>query len=325
MQRRPHVNRALATRMAARTDGELPELSRPEALAAVASIRLAALRAGPLAVTYSALAGVPASRIAVIDRRTWALAALRMIDEVLEPLPMTARPAGLRRAVVGAGYGTAGGLALGFVGRHLLGQFDAFSADPCLLLLAPNIVEHERRHGLDAEDFRLWVAVHEQTHAVQLSAAPWLREHLLDRLARIVVDEPGVRDMLEGLSLGRGLQGVMASSAGRAALDEITATMTLLEGHADFVADTAGADHVPSVRRLRGLFSRAGGPNRLGRLLPTMDKGSQYRDGLAFCRRVAARAGRAGLAEAFSSPGNLPTPAEIAEPESWVRRVHGQA
>ncbi len=325
MQRRPHVNRALATRMAARTDGELPAVTGPEARIAVASIRLAGQGAGPLAVAYSGLAGAPASRIAVIDRRTWARAALRMIDEVLEPLPMTARPAGLRRAVVGVGYGTAGGLALGLVGRHLLGQFDAFSADPSMLLLAPNIVEHERRHHLDAEDFRLWVAIHEQTHAVQLSAAPWLRDHLLERLARIVLDEPGAMDVLEGFRRGHGLQGAMASRAGHAALEEITATMTLLEGHADFVADAAGADHVPTVRRLRGLFSRSGGPSRLGRLLPTMDKGSQYRDGLAFCRRVAARAGRSGLAQAFASPANLPTPAEIGDPESWVRRVHGPA
>lgn len=323
MQRRPHFNWPLAARVAGRFDGDLPEVDRPQAQSVVASIRLAALRAGPLAVRFSGLAGTPAERVLVVDRRTWARAAMQMVDEVLAPMPLAHNPRGARRAVTGAGYGAAGGLALGLVGRHLLGQFDAFSGEPRLFMLAPNIVEQERRHHLHAEDFRLWVAIHEQTHAVQLSAAPWLRGHLLERLAVVVDEEPGAAEVLAGLNRGHGLEAAVAGRDGAAALEEITAAMTLLEGHADFVADAAGAVHVGSVRRLRRLFSHDGTPPRLGRLLPTLDKHAQYRRGLEFCRFVAARAGSAGLAAAFESPAGLPGLGEIADPGAWLRRVHG--
>ena len=53
-----------------------------------------------------------------------------------------------------------------------------------LLLVAPNIVHVERELGADPHDFRLWVCLHEETHRVQFTAVPWLRDHLLTRDAR---------------------------------------------------------------------------------------------------------------------------------------------
>ena len=100
---------------------------------------------------------------------------------------------------------------------------------------------------------------------------------------------------------------------------------TLLEGHADFVSDLVGATHIPSVRRLRAAFSRTGKASTVARLLPMLDKGAQYRDGLQFCRRVTAKAGAAALVAAFESPENLPLLGEITEPHTWLKRVHGTA
>src|SRR6266508_493085 len=44
-----------------------------------------------------------------------------------------------------------------------------------LLLVAPHIVDVERKLDADPRDFRLWVCLHEVTHRTQFTAVPWLR------------------------------------------------------------------------------------------------------------------------------------------------------
>ena len=44
------------------------------------------------------------------------------------------------------------------------------------------------RLEVDADDFRLWVALHEQTHALQFAVAPWLAGHLRARMETILAD-----------------------------------------------------------------------------------------------------------------------------------------
>src|SRR5207249_4831505 len=61
------------------------------------------------------------------------------------------------------------------------GQFDVFlppDDDGLIYFVGPNLIEVERRYGLVPSDFRLWVAIHEVTHRVQFSTAPWLRAFL---------------------------------------------------------------------------------------------------------------------------------------------------
>ncbi|MCC2594422.1 zinc-dependent metalloprotease [Tessaracoccus sp. OS52] len=325
MQLRPHVNWTLARGLAGSFQGDLPEVSRADAHQSVASLRLAAARAGELAVRFSALDGEPAGNVLVTDRTSWAKGVVAMADHVLDSLPLEARSDGLRKRLTGLGYGSLGGLALGFIGRHLLGQFDAFSPQRALYLLAPNIVALQRARGLVPADFHLWVAVHEQTHAVQFSASPWLVDYLMERFVAVAADDVSAAETVRGLTTGRGVGSAVVSAAGQTALDEITSAMTLIEGHADYVSDAVGRRHVPTVKQLRRAFARDGAPPRLARLLPALDKAAQYRDGLAFCRVVARRVGRRGLAKAFAAPENLPTGAEIADPAAWLRRVHGKA
>jgi coenzyme F420 biosynthesis associated uncharacterized protein len=87
----------------------------------------------------------------------------------------------------GYGLGAEIGSLVAFLASHVLGQFDPFSTTASapagrLLLVAPNIVENERKLDVDPSDFRLWVALHEQTHRVQFAAAPWLRAELTKQL-----------------------------------------------------------------------------------------------------------------------------------------------
>ncbi len=320
MQTLPPIDWGLARRVSGSTSGELPEATRPEAHALVASLRLAARRAGELVAKVSGMPGEPARRVVVSDRATWARGAAGMASAALDELSLPA-PSGPVRGLRAAGHGALAGMGLGWVGRQLLGQFDPASST--LFLLAPNILQLQRAQRFVMADFQLWVAAHEQTHAFQFSAAPWLLDHLMQRFETVTVDDVGVLDVARGVVRGRGLAASMASLSAQRALQEITATMTLLEGHADFVSDKLGTQHIPTVRRLRRAFSRSSPTSALARLIPAVDKNAQYRDGLAFCRAVSIKAGRTALNRAFESPETLPRLEEIGEPIAWLRRVHG--
>jgi len=50
-------------------------------------------------------------------------------------------------------------------------------------------------------------------------------------------------------------------------------------------------------------------------------KEAQYADGAAFVRSVVTRIGNEGLNAVWADPELLPTPAELARPDVWVRRV----
>ena len=50
-------------------------------------------------------------------------------------------------------------------------------------------------------------------------------------------------------------------------------------------------------------------------------KEAQYADGAAFVRSVVTRIGHEGLNAVWADPELLPTPAELARPDVWVRRV----
>ena len=99
------------------------------------------------------------------------------------------------------------------------------------------------------------------------------------------------------------------------------------------VLDDVRPNRMPSVHRLRAVLSRSravdggigSGPGLgallLHRLMGLEAKEAQYADGAAFVRSVVARIGHEGLNVVWTDPALLPTPAEIARPDVWVRRV----
>ena len=116
----------------------------------------------------------------------------------------------------------------------------------------------------------------------------------------------------------------------REILDRITALMSLLEGHADFVMDGVGPTVIPSVaddpRKFQRRRKEAGRVEPVVRRLLGIDaKMRQYRDGERFVAR-RRRAGRhGGFNRVWESPANLPTKDELAAPRDWVDRVVGCA
>ncbi|MCK7624261.1 zinc-dependent metalloprotease [Streptomyces sp. RS10V-4] len=305
--------------------------------------------------------------VLVVDRPGWIRANVAGFRAVLKPLlakmedRRSAMPGGaVLGAVGGKVTGAELGMLLSFLASRVLGQYETFAPAsrelPAgtqggrLLLVAPNIVHVERELDVAPHDFRLWVCLHEETHRTQFSAVPWLRDHiegevqsflaetdidpgaLLARLREAAQSLAGARPEGEqGEDEGRSLVDLVQTPAQREILGRLTAVMSLLEGHADFVMDGVGPEVVPSVAEIREKFQkrRASGAGRLDqalrKLLGLDAKLRQYRDGERFVRAVVEEVGMDGFNRVWTSPNTLPTKQEIAKPADWVARVHRKA
>jgi coenzyme F420 biosynthesis associated uncharacterized protein len=209
-----------------------------------------------------------------------------------------------------------------------------------LTLVAPNIVMVERELGVDPHDFRRWVCLHEETHRVQFTSVPWLRGYVQGMMTEFLLasdlDAGAIIERLRSAATavagavrgsdGESLVEAMQTPAQRALLDKLTAVMTLVEGHGDYVMDAVGPQVVPSVANIREKFSqRRGTAGRmeqiLRRILGIDLKMKQYEQGSVFVSTVVAEAGMAGFNKVWTSPETLPTSAELAEPREWLERV----
>ncbi|CAM3319699.1 zinc-dependent metalloprotease [Nocardioides dubius] len=334
-----------AVRIGTRIVGEGPEVTAAEASAAVEELRAGANRATGLVRDFTGLdAPAGTAPILVVDRASWVRANADSFATALGPVigsVMGDRSPGLIGRTIGSRVtGAEVGLLLGFMGSRVLGQFDPFH-DPHgrLLLVAPNVVHVEQELGADPTDFRLWVCLHEETHRVQFTAVPWMREHLMSMVATIAATmksddgalDEGVKKVASALREGSGsgsLVEMVSSPEQRALIDQVTGMMSLLEGHADVVMDGVGPEVIPSVAAIRRKFTerRKGvGPldRILRRLLGLDAKMAQYRDGANFVRAVIADVGMDGFNAVWAQAENLPSKAEILEPELWVKRIHG--
>lgn len=342
-----------------------PEVSRDEARAIVAELRKHAKSSEEHVRSFTRMGAedIHDTPVLVVDRAGWIRANVAGFREILKPLldKMQDRRSGPGGAVLGAVGGKVTGVELGmllsFLASRVLGQYETFApatrdlpagenGGGRLLLVAPNIVHVERELDVDPHDFRLWVCLHEETHRTQFSAVPWLRDHLegeiqsflsetevdpmtvLERIREAAQSLAGGRPEGEEDDGGRSIVELVQTPAQREILARLTAVMSLLEGHADFVMDGVGPDVVPSVGEIREKFQqrRARGASRLDqalrKLLGLDAKLRQYRDGERFVRAVVGEVGMDGFNRVWTSPNTLPTKSEIAKPADWVARVH---
>ncbi|MDN3297904.1 zinc-dependent metalloprotease [Streptomyces ficellus] len=348
-----------------------PEVSRDEAREVVAELRRHAKASEEHVRTFTRM--IPEGHepedtpVLVVDRAGWIKANVAGFRELLKPLlekmreRRSATPGG---AVMGAVGGKVTGVELGvllsFLASRVLGQYETFApatrempagdnGGGRLLLVAPNIVHVERELDVAPHDFRLWVALHEETHRTQFTGVPWLREHLqgeiqsflaatdmdpmtvVERLREAAQSLVGARPEGEEDEGGRSLVELVQTPEQREILGRLTAVMSLLEGHADYVMDGVGPLVVPSVAEIREKFQqrRARGASRLDlalrKLLGLDAKLRQYRDGERFVRAVVEEVGMDGFNRVWTSPNTLPTKSEIAKPADWVARVHRKA
>ncbi len=336
------VDWRLAVSLGSRLAGEGPEVSRSEAADAVAELRAGANRSTGLVRDFTGLdAPDDTAPVLVVDRPGWvqanaegfAAATRPMVEKIVEKRTPGALSLKVGSKITGA---EVGGL-LGFLAGKVLGQFDPFH-EPSgrLLLVAPNIVHVERELEVDPHDFRLWVCLHEETHRVQFTAVPWMRDHLFSEI-RAISDtlEPaslldgGVERITEALKAARGggsIVDMFSTAEQKEVLDRITGMMSLLEGHADVVMDDVGPQVIPTVADIRAKFTKrrqgVGTLDRiLRRLLGLEAKMAQYRDGAGFVRAVVDKVGMEEFNAVWERPDNLPTKAELPDPDAWIRRV----
>jgi len=349
------IDWALARRTAARLVSTGPDVEPVEAAQLVARLRTdAATAEGHVRDVTGLGVGLPLLPADVVDRPGWTAAAVHGMAALtagarvpaLAPPPA---PGGVRGTLVQATRtvaSTTAGLQVGglvaFLGSRVLGQYDPFGGPDAkgrLLLVAPNVHAAQRALDVPADEFGLWVCLHEATHRLQFTAVPWLRDYFADEIATfLTVSAFGMRGgMMERLpevaaAVRKGgadslvLVELLQGPEQRAVLDRLLALTTLLEGHADHVMDAAGPDVVPSVATIRERFAaRRHGGGLIDRLLRALlgveAKVRQYAVGAAFTNHVVGAVGMEGFNRVWASPDTLPSRAELNEPDTWLRRV----
>jgi coenzyme F420 biosynthesis associated uncharacterized protein len=247
--------------------------------------------------------------------------------------------------------------------QRVLGQYDLALLDanvtPRLLLVAPNLALAARNLSLDRDELVLWVTIHEITHAVQFSGAPWLREHIGGMLSELLeglqmsvigsvgpsgdeengkgsgprlpkLPDPGeLRAMVERARSGEMLRLTLGEDRWQL-VERMQAAMSLIEGHAEHTMDAVGAEVLPTLPRLRAAMNRRrsnkGLPWRvLERLLGLELKMRQYEVGRRFCDAVVDAGGPEALALAWRGPESLPAMSELEQPRAWLDRVSALA
>ncbi len=315
-----------------------------------AEVRDFAARSAELVSEYTGLASPSAlPEPETVDRGEWAAINLGSMRTVLDPV--IARQgeglgplAGPVRALTGSLLAIEVGALSGFLAARVLGQYEFPITDPDaparLLFVGPNLAAAAASMKTDDTALTRWVALHETTHALQFAGVPWLRSHMASRISALVGSLEVSVDMRRLLRMPKlddlralaetvrsdGLVTIMAGPERRAMLDELQATMALLEGYAEHVMDATGEALLPDLPRLRkGLEKRrkerSGLLRAFERLIGLELKLRQYEQGKAFCDAVVAEGGIDALNRAWDSPAALPTLADLDDPSGWLRRT----
>jgi len=344
-EKRSAVDYDLAVATARRLAPAPPQVSWAEAGEIVDELRSLAVQAEEHVRAVTGL--VPPGDIleaTVVDRPGWAAANVEGFQVVLEPLTdkLAAKaPNALAAGVTAKVAGVQMGSLLAWLSSKVLGQYEAFRPEGesgRLILVAPNIVETERRLGVDPHDFRLWVALHEVTHRTQFTAVPWMHDHVRSEISTLLeaasLDDPAqlierLKAVATGLPRGGSMIELLQTPEQKVVLDRVTAFMSLLEGHAEHVMDGVGPAVVPTVTHIRTKFDERrkehGGliDKFLRRALGLDLKALQYAEGKVFVDTCVREVGMIGFNRVWESPATLPTREEIRAPLDWVRRIHG--
>jgi coenzyme F420 biosynthesis associated uncharacterized protein len=316
------------------------------------AVRAACDEATGAARAYTGLAPGELPEPELIGRKDWSRAGLRTLREAAGELEARVGaqltlpgPFGrAARAAAGAAAGAEAGVAVGYAARRVLGQFDIPLAGPDrparLLFVEPNLASVRDELGAEPRPFLLWIATHEITHALQFAGIPWLADHVraqvrevlqlatrdldLPQLARrLLRSDP--RRLLRSVLRGELLR-LLANTEQREAFDRLQATMSVIEGHAEHVAEACAAELDRRVLALQQAAEerrreRGGLGEAIGRMLGMDLKLRQYRLGKAFCDGAVAAGGHDAQRTLWAGPESLPSPAELERPQDWLARV----
>jgi putative hydrolase len=235
------------------------------------------------------------------------------------------------------------GSMVGHLAQRTFGQYDLplpRTPSPELVVVPQNMAAFASEWELPEDDLRLWVCLHELTHAAVLRV-PHVHEtlsRLLLEYAGAVAPDAGALEQKLGdidpsdpssfqrvLGDPEAMLGMVQSDTQRALLPRIAALTSVIEGYVDHVMDSVGRGLICSYGQLSEALRRrrvedAAGTRYAGRLFGLDTSREAYERGAAFVRGVVER-DPDGLARLWSSERNLPTPAEVDAPGLWLARI----
>jgi|SRR5215204_4994687 coenzyme F420 biosynthesis associated uncharacterized protein len=339
-------------------------MSRDEALSMAdrrkldAEYRTLVARCVPIVSEYTGdhLPDAP-ERTFAFDRVDWVNANIDSFERMFAPLEgLSILGDAARRSIAGQMLGTFNqkvlsaevGLLLGYLGRKVLGQYDLtlLGREPLspgrLYYVEPNIRAAESNLGLPREEFRMWLALHETTHAFEFEAHPWLRDHfnaMLERYFGFLREDAenlrsqglgGLRLYVERVRSGGGESGSWLESLMNAEQRELfiqmQATMCIVEGYSNHVMNVVGRELLPNYamisRRFAQRLQQRSQADRLLAKLTGLDvKMEQYRLGEEFIDRIVQERGHGFARRVWDGAEYLPTMKEIRQPELWLARI----
>lgn len=239
------------------------------------------------------------------------------------------------------------GILMGYLAKRVLGQYDLslLGKEPVttgqLYFVEPNINAVVSELGLDAHDFRLWIALHETTHAYEFEAYPWVREYfnsLLEEYFDYVSDDlvkygSGLGS-LSGLierarsNINNGdswIESVMSPEQ-RNLFNRLQALMSIVEGYSNYIMNSVGEKLLPSYQTIKERVEqraarRSSAEKLFIRITGLALKMEQYRLGESFINTVVEKRGVEVANIIWQGPDKLPTLEELRNPDQWVERV----
>jgi coenzyme F420 biosynthesis associated uncharacterized protein len=309
-------------------------------------------RCFPIVQAYTGiqLAGT-SERTFTFDRADWVGANIEAFKHLLEPVEQlvagqrakgNAAFSGLNRRLASAEVG----LLLGYLARRVLGQYDLalLGREPVeggkLYYVEPNIRQIEATLGLPRNDFRMWLALHETTHAFEFEGNPWVASYfngLLNQYLgtvqhdaqlltsgisglRTIVDRARSRDANSSW-----VEAVMTREQ-RDIFARLQALMCMVEGYSNHVMNAVGRDLLPTYDTISRRFEQRKARNSpadelFSRITGLKLKMEQYRLGEEFIDAVVAARSHDAARRIWDSPEYLPTMEEIRSPTLWMARI----
>jgi len=240
------------------------------------------------------------------------------------------------------------GLLLGYMAKRVLGQYDLalLGREPVsagkLYYVEPNIRGIERKLNLPREDFRMWLALHETTHAFEFEAHPWVREHFNDMLDRYMTfmrqDADQLKQGFQGLrqlatrgrssdseERGSWIEAFMSAEQ-RQLFTDMQAMMCVIEGYSNHIMNAVGKELLPNYELISQRFEerqsqRSQADQLFARLTGLDVKMEQYRAGEEFIDRIVELRGHTFAHRVWDGPVHLPSMDEIRHPEKWIERI----
>jgi putative hydrolase len=249
------------------------------------------------------------------------------------------------KQMAGTLFGHQIGTALAELAGEVLGSSDIglpLGPKGKAVLLPSNVAGFGEGLELPAADVRLYLALREAAYHRLYAHVPWLTDRMLgavEAYARgISVDEGKIEEMMRSMQNPESMmnfQEILGENgltftapetpAQREALTQLETLLALTEGWVDTVVDAAAANKLPGAAAMRETFRRrraAGGPaeQTFAALVGLELRPRRLRDAATLWSLLGEARGSEGRDALWAHPNLLPTPADLDDPERFVRR-----